>query len=345
MKKILFEVSHPKHFHQFKNLIKILKSDFDIKIIARDKDVVINLLQESGIPFDEFGVHKKGMMGKIFAVPRLLYSYAKVVNTYKPDLVVSRSSPYAAIISKFTSMRTLILPDSEVVFFNNNFTVPLSDYIITPDNYTLSHGKSHFKVNGFFESSYLHKDYFKKDLTVFSDLNISEDEKYFIIRLVGWFANHDKGNSGFNDEEKSRLINFLKSKGRIFISGEGDLPDFLKPYRLTIKASQLHTLLSKATLYIGDSQTMATEAALLGTPAIRYNSFVGENDMSNFIKLEKEYELLINVSDFEEVLTAVERMLSNPCLRSTHQIRAKEYFEANGDVNNQTADIIYSLLK
>jgi predicted glycosyltransferase len=29
-------------------------------------------------------------------------------------------------------------------------------------------------------------------------------------------------------------------------------------------------------LYIGDSQTMAAEAAVLGIPSIRFNSFVGK---------------------------------------------------------------------
>ena len=43
-KKILFEVTHPKHFHQFKNLAKLLKKDNEILFTARNKDVVLDLL-------------------------------------------------------------------------------------------------------------------------------------------------------------------------------------------------------------------------------------------------------------------------------------------------------------
>jgi predicted glycosyltransferase len=43
---------------------------------------------------------------------------------------------------------------------------------------------------------------------------------------------------------------------------------------------------------------MATEAAILGTPTIRCNSFVGERDMGNFIELEHEYGLIFNLKTF-----------------------------------------------
>ena len=56
---------------------------------------------------------------------------------------------------------------------------------------------------------------------------------------------------------------------------------------------------------------MATESALLGTPSIRYNSFVGKNDMSNFVLLEKKYKLLKNFSNFRDAFNCVENFISN----------------------------------
>jgi predicted glycosyltransferase len=38
----------------------------------------------------------------------------------------------------------------------------------------------------------------------------------------------------------------------------------------------MHDVMAYASLYIGDSQTMAMEAAVLGVPAIRFNDFVGK---------------------------------------------------------------------
>lgn len=344
MKKILFEIAHPKHFHQFKNLIEILKDDFKIKIIARDKDVVINLLKESGFDYEEYGLHGKKMRDKLLAVPTILSKYHKIVKEFGPDLIISRSSPYAAIISKISKAKALVFPDSEVVTFNNKFTVPLSDYIITPNTYELGHGKYHFKVNGFFENSYLHPEYFQPDESVLSDIGVKFSDQIIVIRLVGWFANHDKGNSGFGEIEKKELVSFLSNKGKVFISGEGGLPDYLEPYKLNIKASKMHSLLRYATLYIGDSQTMSAEAALLGTPSIRYNSFVGENDMSNFKILEHDYGLLKNVSSFKEVLSISDELLKNVKLKEEHLSKSNEYFKSAGDINKQTAEIVYKII-
>jgi len=37
----------------------------------------------------------------------------------------------------------------------------------------------------------------------------------------------------------------------------------------------MHHVMAFASLYIGDSQTMAAEAGVLGVPFVRFNDFVG----------------------------------------------------------------------
>jgi len=93
-------------------------------------------------------------------------------------------------------------------------------------------------------------------------------------------------------------------------------------------------VLAFADLYLGDSQTMATEAALLGTPAIRSNSFVGPNDMTNFKVLEENYSLLRNIRRFEDVLPVVTDFACNS-RKSEWQQKQSAYFEAVGDANMQ----------
>jgi predicted glycosyltransferase len=60
---------------------------------------------------------------------------------------------------------------------------------------------------------------------------------------------------------------------------------------------------------------MTTEAAMLGTPAIRYNSFVGENDMLNFIELEEKYGLVFNYNDSEKALQKAIELVQSPDLK------------------------------
>ena len=44
---------------------------------------------------------------------------------------------------------------------------------------------------------------------------------------------------------------------------------------ININPLDIHHVMSFASIYIGDSQTMAAEAGVLGTPFIRFNDFVG----------------------------------------------------------------------
>ena len=87
---------------------------------------------------------------------------------------------------------------------------------------------------------------------------------------------------------------------------------------------------------------MASEAALLGTPAIRSNTFVGPHDMTNFKVLEQQYGLLCNIRDFESVLATVKEMASKP-MKAEWQERKKSYFNKVGDANKQIIEMIVDL--
>ncbi len=51
----------------------------------------------------------------------------------------------------------------------------------------------------------------------------------------------------------------------------------------------MHHVMAFASLYIGDSQTMAAEAGVLGVPFVRFNDFVGR--IGYLRELEDKYEL------------------------------------------------------
>ncbi len=53
--------------------------------------------------------------------------------------------------------------------------------------------------------------------------------------------------------------------------------------------SDIYHALYYADLYIGDSQTIAAEKAVLGTPALRFNDFVGK--IGYLEELEHKYGL------------------------------------------------------
>ena len=107
------------------------------------------------------------------------------------------------------------------------------------------------------------------------EVGISEGEKYFILRFNSFKAHHDIGVRGISKENKQKLIDILKPKGRIFITTERGIEKEFEEYQIKIEPHKIHSFIYYATMFIGDSQTMTSEAAVLGTPAIRSNSFVG----------------------------------------------------------------------
>lgn len=336
--KILIEIAHPKHFLQFKSLISIAPKEVEYLFIARDKDVVIQLMESSNYQYKKYGSHGKTLIQKLLVTPKILWDYFNLIRVFKPNIIISRSSPYAIFFKYLFKIRVIVFPDSEVVPIINKFVAPRSDLIITPANFSLNYGKHHLRVDGLFEESYLHPKVFKPKKSIKNRLG--KNGRYFILRFVGWHANHDINQFGFSFEQKIKLVEFLEQKGTVYISSETTLPENLLKYKLDIDPADIHSALHFADLYIGDSQTMATEAALLGTPSLRFNSFVGSNDMSNFILLEEKYKMLYNFKSFNELLQETSDICQNSAAKSDWLEKRMQYFESKKDISEESFKLL-----
>jgi uncharacterized protein len=338
----LFELTHPKHYYQFKVVIKALQNNSanSLLVIARNKDVLLKVLEEDDIPFVIYGKHGKSMISKLFVLPNLLYTYLKIIRNNNIDVVISKASPYAALLSKLLKIKTIITPDSEVVNITKKLVAPVASLVITPENYALNYEGKHKRIIGFFEDCYLAPSVFTPDKSLVKQLGFSLDNPYFILRFISWNANHDINNFGFSQDEKIHIVNILKACGDVYISSEGLLPKEIEKYRIVIPPSKIHHVLHYATMYIGDSQTMATESALLGTPSIRFNSFVGENDMTNFKLLEEKFKLLKNFNNFSDVLFCINEFINNPENKDNWLKKRANYYTERGDVNNEIFSFI-----
>lgn len=332
----LFELSHPKHYYQFRYIINFLKSRGNkVSVLARQKDILINLLDEEEVSYTIPGKHGKKLLSKLFIVPKLWWNYLKVARKISPDFIISKASPYAVLVKPFIKSKLVITPDSEVVKLTKKFVAPFSDIVITPGTFNYDYGKNHKKIDGFFEETYLSPKAFTPDKKMVKNLGFDPDEPYFILRFISWDANHDLHQFGFSEKEKSELISILKPFGKVYISAERKkLSPSLQKHQLNIPVSAIHHILYFASLYVGDSQTMATEAALLGTPSLRYNSFVGKNDMSNFKVLES-HKLLMNFNKFANLQDGILKILTNKKSKQIWQQKRNDYFYGKPDLNEQ----------
>lgn len=338
---VLFDITHPAHVHLFKNLIFELESEsHDTTVLSREKDMTTRLLDSYDI--DHTPLSRK-RDNKFWLMPewslREIRTVGHVINK-KPDVIVSRLNPPAAHASALLNRPNLVFDDSEKEVFAGRITHPFTDIICTPENFSRDLGPKQRRYRGFHELAYLHPDRFTPDPDVLKEHEIDPADHYSVLRFVSWGAHHDVNEKGLSQRTKKEIVEMLSRHGKVFITAEDELPSEFEEHRLPIPPEKIHQLMYHANMYVGDSQTMATEAAILGTPAIRCNSFAGEDDMSNFVMLESKYGLLTSTDDEKKALATVEEYLKRPNIQQEWKEKQKRLAEDMIDVTSFMRDLI-----
>jgi len=335
--KILFHFGHPAHFHLFRNVITNLKmKGHKIFILIKKKDVLEELLQEEGMEYYNLlpGGRKDSKIGIAFGQLKQDVRMWKFVRKHKPDLLVGTSVTISHVgILTGTPSVNINEDDAHVVPLYSKMAYPFANVIVSPD--TCNNGKwEHKSIHyaGYHELAYLHPNHFQPDREVVEKY-ISTNDPYFILRFAKLGAHHDKGIKGITDEIAMRLTELLKPHGRILISSERELIPELEQYRIAINPVDMHHIMAYANLYIGDSQTMAAEAGVLGIPFVRFNDFVGRIGYLN--ELENKYKLGagIKANEIEKLFNTVEEMVQNVELKNEHKLKRIQMLEEKIDVS------------
>lgn len=289
----LFFLGHPAHFHMFRPMICELKShEHCVSIIARPKDVLIDLLEASGFEYHcvPGGQRKPGLFG----ILQNLLQKALFLNAYcrknKPDIMLGTSAEIAWI-GRLRSIPAYVFSEDDAAVIPGFawLAYPFAHAVVSPEG--CNNGlwqKKTLSYPGYQKLAYLHPARFKPDKGI-KDHYIPNDKPYSLLRFSSLLAHHDTGASGFTTETARRTIEILSQKGMVFISSERQLEPEFEPYRLKIHPEDMHHVLAYASLFAGDSQSMTVEAALLGIPAFRLSSFKGK--ISVLEELEHRYQL------------------------------------------------------
>ena len=170
---------------------------------------------------------------------------------------------------------------------------------------------------------------------------VDPNSEYAVVRFVSWGAQHDVGEGGLSRAGKEAIVEQLAEAGEVYVTSEEPLEPPLDQYQLPVPPEDLHHLMAFARLYVGDSQTMATEAALLGTPAVRCNSFAGEDDMANF-QLLSDYGLVFSTAEESAASDHIERLLSESEADSWRR-RRTDFIEETIDVASFVRDVLVAV--
>ena len=158
--------------------------------------------------------------------------------------------------------------DTENATLLDSITVPFVNVKLTSKSYLKPLGKNHYRYNGNIELAYLHPNRFQPNKSVLRKIGVKKEEQYIIIRFIAWNAYHDIGFEGVPISDKVKLVKKLSKYAKVYISSENGLPEELKKYKINIEPECMHDVLYYASIFIGESATMAAESGILGTPSI-----------------------------------------------------------------------------
>lgn len=346
--KIMFYLGHPAHFNLFHHVIQTLKENHhSVTILCRKKDVLLDLVTHAG--WNHYNILPKGRKNsKIAMATSFMTKFLRMLMISlrkRPDLLIGTSEviPFIGLLLK---KPTIVVneDDAEAVPYFSRISYPFATHIIAPAG--VSVGKwnhKHIGYNGYHELAYLHPNYFRPNTLVLKKYHLSRP--FYIIRLAKLNAHHDNDNRGISDSVVFKLLKVLGTENRILISSERPVDKSLQPFLIKIDAHDMHHLLYFAQLYIGDSQTMAAEAAILGTPSIRFNHFVGK--LYYLKELEEKYGLSIGIpdNDPERLFSTVRFLVKQSDFKTIWQKKAQRMIREKDDVTEfllQTIQKIYN---
>jgi uncharacterized protein len=332
--RFLFDIVHPAHVHFFKHIIRRLESrGHETRIVARDKDVTNALLDRLGFEYETVGrSERKGLLGQGSELVRRDLALARVARSFRPDLIATRS-PAGAQTGRLLGIRSVFdTDDGRGVGIHYWSAAPFAHVITTPDCMDEDYGKKHVKFPGYKQSAYLHPNHFTPDPAVLGELGVAPGERYFIARFVAMVASHDTGEQGLTEEQKWEFLNRLRARGRVFVSSEGALPASMTELRFPLPPDRMHDALAFADLVVGDSQSVAAEAAVLGTPSLRVSSWSGRQ--AYLTELEQRYGLNHSYKPHElrAALEQLDRWLAEPNLRESMRERHRQLLAEKKDI-------------
>lgn len=336
--RIMIDILHPAHVHFFKNFcLDMRERGHDVLLTARVKDCATHLLDELALPHVVLSSSGKGWLNQGSELGLRTVRFIRLARTFRPDVLAGIMGPTIALAGVWLRRPAWVFYDTEFASATNRWVYPLATRVVTPDCYEGRVGGNHHKYAGYHELAYLHPSRFTPDHRIIKGAGLDPEQPYIVARFVGWWATHDRGERGLSADQKIELVRELSRQAQVVISSEQPVPEELERFLYRGRVDQLHHVLAGAALYYGESATMASEAAVLGTPAI-YIATTGRGYTND----QERYGLVKNYHDreFAESLRTATDMLRDPAHTKARTAEARERMLADKiDVTNYLVEL------
>ena len=324
----------------------------DVAIIS--KDVLPQLVQKTHWNWtDLFPEGRRGESNskiRIFAATmknffKTVYRLHRYIKSRKVAYDLFVTDDCLSVVGKFSGVPVLFFLDNDVAMIPECY--PLfwcSTKIFAPRATNLGRfdGKK-ISFNGYKELCYLHPNHFAADASIPAKYGLAP-KTYVLIRTVSFSATHDAGKEGISNDRLSRLLEVVKKHGLLpVISSERPLKEQFEPYRFKGHPDEFIHVLAFAAMYFGDSQTVNSEAIVLGVPAICCNDFV--NILGVMREQEENYAMTygFEIKDYDRALEKVDELLDMPDLQEVWQSRWRNMMRQVDDVSQKLYSSIMEL--
>jgi len=309
----------------------------EILILSRDKDVMLELLDELSLDHRCISRARSGILGSIFELLlrecRVLFHVLK----FRPQLLLSAHSVAITHIGWLLGIPRLVHEDTEFGTLQQKLYMPFASKILTSTAYYLDWGKKQLRIPSLEPLAYLHPNYFTADASRLASYGLHENTRYAVIRTIAWQAMHDRGLEGIDSTQVKELVGQLRSMGyeKIVLSSEEKLDDELAGQVIQPGARDLHQLIAFSQLCISESISVAGEAAVLGIPTLLVNPLRAGHSL----ELEK-YGLLERHVDMQSTLQRATEISRDKDVIRRWADRRRRLLEDKSDMTRDFAEII-----
>lgn len=212
---ILIQLSHPAHFHLYKNVAHgLIANGHEVLFVIKSKDILETLLVDAGLPYVNINqhAHRGSKFGILWDMIVRDWRLVQLCRKHKIDLLTG-STPEVAQVGWLLRKRVVNTTedDAAVIGAVVKAMQPFMKCLVTPVSCNmgaLEPRTMHYP--GYHELAYLHPNHFTPDPKIVEAYGIDTSKPYFVMRFASLNAHHDSGIKGINTEIAQRLIDILE---------------------------------------------------------------------------------------------------------------------------------------
>jgi predicted glycosyltransferase len=301
--RILVDIVHPADVNFYRTaLYELKKNGHEVFLTVLERGRLLDFVHEEyqDFPIIPLGSHKSGKFNKVVGLVEREWGFISVFFKHKIDRVTSFGF-YPAIAAKLFRIPSVLFHDDFEYGAVFSLCKRFGDKFIIPSAISIS-GDNIIKYNGFKELAYLND--FKPNKDILYEYGIEENNYIFVREVANISLNYED----LIDEDYSEIFEYLlKEKIQIiyFPENKENISKYSKFVKiLKTPCADFHSLLYFSLFCVSSGDTVAREAALLGTPVL----YTGKRKMSVNLPLV-ELGSIIEIDDFSTINSQLEIVL------------------------------------